>query len=168
MKPHISPSSRIRRVAGAGLAIALTLGVIGTASAQETNPSPIGIKVDRGWTTVTTAAGKTTPAYFAIHNEGTTPDTLVSTTCPIAHHTVLYDASGHPLGAIVIKPGQTITMGPDGLHLMLQANRYRFYAHGMIPCSVDFLDAGKLIMYLHVEPHGAKGYERVRRPVIKN
>lgn len=164
--------SAARLLRGAGLALGLGLAVTATAAAQTKMPgtqvSPLGVVVDHGWTTLTTEAGDTTAGYFRVHNVGATPDTLLSTSCPIAHHTVLLDGSGKKLGGIVIKPGETLTMAPGGMHLMLTRNRYRFYAHGMIPCSVDFLDAGKLILYLHVEQPGAKAYEQVRRPVIKD
>jgi copper(I)-binding protein len=150
--------------------------VLGTASALVLAPAfaqyagavPAGITIDQGWTRMSTAPGKTTPAYFRIHNAGAAPDTLVSTTCPIAHHTLLLDQAGQQLGAIVIKPGQTLTLTPKALHLMLQDNRFRFYAHAMIPCSVDFLDAGKLILYLHVEPDSADGYQQARRSIVRN
>ncbi len=151
------------------IAVIAALGAAMTPSlAQNANTAPLGITIDHGWTRITTESGKSTPAYFTIHNAGTTPDTLVSTTCPIAHHTLLLDPTGQPLGAIVIKPGQTLMLAPKDTHLMLQQNRFRFYAHAMIPCSVDFLDAGKLILYLHVEPDKAVGYEQARRPIVKN
>ncbi len=157
---------KFRAVMTAGLV--LCGAAVMPALAQGDDTVPLGITVKHGWTRQTTEAGKTTPAYFTIHNAGTAPDTLVSTSCPIAHHTLLLDRSGQPVGGLVIKPGETLTLAPDQTHLMLQQNRFRFYAHAMIPCSVDFLDAGKVILYLHVEPNGAKGYEQARRPIVKN
>ncbi|MDD2876225.1 MAG: copper chaperone PCu(A)C [Acidiphilium sp.] len=152
----------------AALLLGLTIPVITPAFAQDVNPVPPGITVGHGWTYLSTADGKSTPAYFTIHNAGSTPDTLVSTSCPVAHHTVLLDPSGKTLGAITINPGQTIMFSPSGTHLMLEQNRFRFYAHAMIPCSVDFLSAGKLIIYLHVEPDSAKTYEQARRPIVND
>ena len=127
-----------------------------------------GITVGQGWTRLSTEAGKSTPAFFTIHNGGLTPDTLVSTTCPVAHRTILLDRSGKTLGAIEIKPGETITLTPQGQHLMLEQNRFRFYARALIPCSVDFLGAGEMILYLHVEPDDAKTYHPAHRPVVKD
>ncbi|MGC9270082.1 copper chaperone PCu(A)C [Acidiphilium sp.] len=159
----------IRRLIVPALITAIVASVPGaTALAQSGSAVPAGITLDHGWTVVTTAPGRTTPAYFSIHNAGTTPDTLVSTTCPIAHHTLMLDAAGAPLGAMAIKPGQTVTLAPGGVHLMLQQNRFRFYTHAMIPCSVDFLNAGKIILYLHVEADGSTGFEPARRPIVKN
>ncbi|MCW8306370.1 copper chaperone PCu(A)C [Acidiphilium sp. PA] len=150
----------------AGLVLCGAAAMPALAKSDET--VPLGMTVGHGWTRQTKARGQTTPAYFTIHNAGTTPDTLVSTSCPIAHHTLLLDRSGQAVGGLVIKPGETVTLAPDRTHLMLQQNRFRFYAHAMIPCSVDFLDAGKVILYLHVEPDDAKAYEQVRRPIVKN
>lgn len=127
-----------------------------------------GITVGQGWTRVTREAGKSTPGFFTIHNDGLTPDTLVSTSCPVAHRTVLLDRTGKAIGAIRIKPGQTVTLAPDGAHLMLEQNRFRFYASGLIPCSIDFLGAGKMILYLHVEPDNAKTYHPAHRAIVKD
>lgn len=150
------------------VAVVLAVAGMGVAGAQAPAAGPAGITVGHGWTRLTTAAGQTTPAYLTIRNGGRQPDTLVSATCPVAHRTVLLDATGKPEGAVAIRPGQTVRLSPAGQHLMLERNRFRFYAHAMIPCSVDFVNAGRMIVYLHVEPANARSYRPVRRPVVKN
>lgn len=146
----------------------IAAGLSAPAFAQTTASVLPGITVDHGWTRITREAGRSTPAFFTIRNDGIAPDTLVSTSCAVAHRTILLDRTGKTIGAIKIKPGQTITLKPGGTHLMLEQNRFRFYARGLIPCSVDFLGAGKMILYLHVEPDNAKAYHPARRAIVKD
>lgn len=147
------------------LSLLLVPSVMRQAAAQNASIVLPGIKVSQGWTTITKKSGKSTPAYFTIHNSGLTPDTLVSISCSIAHRTTLIGKSGDEIGAIPIKPGQTLTLKPGGTHLMLEQNRFRFYTHAMIPCSADFLGAGTMLLYLHVQPDDATSFQPPRNQI---
>lgn len=149
-------------------ALALAAASFLPVAARAQSTVPPGVTVDQGWTTATTAPGKSTPAYFTLRNSGLTPDTLVSITCPIAHRTELVGASGKAVGGMPVKPGETLRFTPSGTHLVLQRTRFRFYAHAMIPCSAEFLGAGTMLLYLHVESANAKAYRATGRIPIRN
>lgn len=119
-----------------------------------------GITVGQGWTRTTNARHATAQGFFTIRNRGNTPDRLVSAACPVARHTVIAGANGRPLSGIPIRPGQVMALKPGGIHLLLRDTHFRLYSQATIPCSAVFENAGAMILYLHVEPAGAKAYRR--------
>lgn len=152
-------SSTCRCRALAGLAIALAAGLpalTGVARAQTTAASPNaalpGIQVDQGWTRPTRSKGKAAPAFFSIRNTGMTADTLISATCPIAEHTVMLGGAGNPIGAIPIKSGETLHLHLTGPHLVLEDTHFRLFPNAVVPCTVNFLSAGQMMIYLKVRP----------------
>lgn len=143
------------------LAAAVALGVVSRpAQAQETGNSISGVTVAGGWIHTTAKAGGNAAGFFTIQNTGQTADTLVSASCPIAHSTELVDGSGNKVDAVEIKAGKTLKLTDDTAHIMLRKNRFRLFPKAMVPCSVDFRNAGKMILYLYVEPKNAGNYHR--------
>lgn len=135
------------------------LALTGVAQAQTTSASPNatlpGIQVDHGWTRPTRIKGKAAPAFFTIRNTGITPDTLISATCPIAEHTVMLGGAGNPIGAIPVKPGETLHLDLTGPHIVLEDMHFRLFPNAVVPCTVSFLSAGQLMVYLKVRPETA-------------
>lgn len=149
------------------LLLSLAAASLSVPAFAQTGTAPLpGVTVGQGWTRATSDAGTSVPGFFTIHNTGLTADTLVSASCPIARRTALLDASGKTVNAVTIAPGQTVSLAPGGLHLMLDQNRFQFYPRGLIPCSLDFLGAGEMILYLRVEPANAKAYQSSHQATV--
>lgn len=130
------------------------------AQTQDASAALPGVTVGKGWTRTTPGANHDAPAYFTIHNTSDTADTLLSATCPIARDTQLVGADDRPVNGITIKAGATLTLDPGGTHVLLEKNRFRLFPKALVPCSVNFRNAGSMMLYLHVEPHNARTYHK--------
>lgn len=141
-------------------AAALLAAPVGHAQTPDPGAAVPGVTVGKGWTHATPGADHDASAYFTIRNTGDAADTLLSATCPIARNTELVGADGKPVDGIAIKAGATLTLGPGGTHVLLEGNRFRLFPKAMVPCSVNFRNAGSMMLYLHVEPHDARTYQK--------
>lgn len=152
-----------RAVARPAASFLLAAGLLAAdgAQAQDAASSVPGVTVGKGWIHTTSGPGADAAAYFTIRNTGTA-DTLVSATCPIARKTELVGADGKPVAAIAIGAGATLTLAPGGTHILLERNRFRLFPKATLPCSVNFRDAGSMMLYLHVEPENASSYQKSR------
>ena len=119
------------------------------------------ISISHGWTRVTTKAGGSARGFLTLRNGGTSADLLQSVACPIAGRTTIHDAANHVVPGLPLQPGETLRLAPDGPHLVLAETHFQFYPRALIPCSAVFRDAGTMVIYLHVEPAGAKTDHRL-------
>lgn len=143
------------------IAACLALGVLaGPAAAQTAGGAVQTVTVEKGWTHTTARPGVNAAGFFTIHNGSSSPDTLVSASCPIAHQTELVDGGGNKVDSLTIRPGETLALSTATAHLILKDNRFRLYPKATVPCSVDFRNAGKMILYLFVEPKNAGRYHK--------
>jgi copper(I)-binding protein len=60
------------------------------------------------------------PVYFQVTNRGVFPDTMVAATSPITGMAMLHGGSMDHRMAVVIPAGETVTLEPGGLHVMLE------------------------------------------------
>ena len=121
-----------------------------------------GLRITHPWTRATAAAGASAVGYLSITNTGTTADSLIGASCPIAKSTEIHqnmDMAGvmkmRPVKAITLPPGKTVQLKPGGLHLMLIGTRFRLDPGGTIPCTLNFTHAGPTQVMLTVEKPGA-------------
>ena len=124
-------------------------------------PAAPGVRIDHGWTRVTTKPGSTAPGFLTLHNDGAAPDRLLRVACPVAARTTIRDAADHVVSNLPLRPGETLRLTPGGPHLVLADTHFQFYPRALIPCSATFRDAGTMMIYLHVEPAGAKTYHGI-------
>lgn len=110
------------------------------------------LQLDHGTVWQTSKPGQDTQGFLQIHNTGDEADTLTGADCTIGESTVLVDAKGNPLQSLEIPPGQTVTLSPDGPHLLINAARYVVRKNGILPCSINFAESGDLIGYLNAIP----------------
>ncbi|HWE74570.1 MAG TPA: copper chaperone PCu(A)C [Stellaceae bacterium] len=109
-----------------------------------------GIKVDRVWARATPGAAKTAAIYFTVTNSGTTPDTLEGTaSTPAAEHAGLHEekmVSGvmemRPIESLTIAPGKSLTLEPNGYHLMLTGLKAPLKEGQSVPLTLTFEHAG--------------------------
>lgn len=103
--------------------------------------------------------------YFTIVNKGAADDVLLSATSPVATSIDMHDMkmSGDVMqmstlpNGIPIPAGQTVTLNPDGLHVMLNGLARPLVKGTMVPVSLTFAKAGTVTVQVMVEDYAAKG-----------
>lgn len=139
--------------AAAGLALACP------ATAQQGGE----VTVTAPWTRAA-GAGGTGAGFMAIRNAGTTADRLLEARAPIARvvelHTHIRDGDVmrmRPVQAIELPPGETVTLRPGGLHIMLIGLTGPLRQGEQVPLTLVFERAGPVEVQLNVEAAGARG-----------
>lgn len=96
--------------------------------------------------------------FIAITNKGTTDDTLVSATSPLAGDVELHEMamkggimSMRPLPkGVPIPAGKTVTFSPSGLHLMFMQLKGAFVKGKTVPVTLTFASAGAVTIELAI------------------
>lgn len=121
------------------------------------------IAVTAPWTR---AAGQngTGAGFLAIANRGAVADRLVGASSPAARvteiHTHIREGDilrMRPVAAIDLPPGQTVTLQPGGLHVMLIGLQAPLVQGQAVPLTLRFERAGEVQVMLAVQPAGARG-----------
>ena len=122
--------------------------------------SKIGeLEVSGGWARAMLPGQPIGGAYLTIVNRGGEADRLVGVVSPAAGkveiHTMKMENDVmvmRPLTeGLEIPAGATVTLEPNGLHLMFMDVREPFQAGGSVPVTLDFAKAGRLELSLPVQ-----------------
>ena len=121
---HDKPHEHLSRPAAA---VALAFAQLAATAAQATDYNVGPIQITAPWARATPKGASTGAAYMTITNTGKTPDKVscvssdASAECQI--HTMTMDNGVMQMrpveGGLEIKPGETVTLKPGGLHVML-------------------------------------------------
>ena len=103
-------------------------------------------------------------AYLTIENTGTEDDRLVSASTPVADQAVIHDMGmqGDVMkmrqleGGLVIPAGQTVTLAPGGLHIMLMKLTGKLVEGDTATITLQFEKAGTVEVPLPVLSVAAK------------
>ncbi|MDN3567784.1 copper chaperone PCu(A)C [Paeniroseomonas aquatica] len=121
------------------------------------------ISVTQPWSRAAGANG-TGAGFLTIRNGGTAPDRLLSASSPAARkvelHTHVRDGEVmrmRPVEGIALPPGETVTLRPGGLHVMLIGLTAALVQGGEVPLTLRFERAGEAQVMLHVMAAGARG-----------
>ncbi len=144
------------------ICLILTLGATISAAAGEI--FVVGtIAIDTPWARASIGKTRPTAAYFTIRNNGTDSDRLIKVTNPNAamtsiHATTMKDGamSMSPAGPLEILPGQTITLKPGGLHLMIMKLSAPLKEGANTKLELTFERAGKITVLTPVFGPGAR------------
>lgn len=117
------------------------------------------------WTRATPPGARTGAGYLTIANHGAAGDRLVAVATGLAERGELHEMkveggrmTMRPLDAgIPIAPGETVTLGPGGLHMMFVGLHDGFVDGGEVAVTLTFEKAGSVETFLHVLPIGAAG-----------
>jgi copper(I)-binding protein len=147
------------------LAPALPAAAAGTMMTAHPKPLKVGeLEITAAFARATLPGAPTGGAYLTIANKGTAPDTLVSVSSPAAGkvslHTMHMDGSVMKMepvpGGIQIPAGQTVTMAPDGLHMMFEHLTQPFVQGHAVPVTLTFAHAGSVEIRIPVLGIAAK------------
>jgi periplasmic copper chaperone A len=102
------------------------------------------------WSRATPKGATTGAAYMTITNKGTTPDRVscvlsdASAQCQI--HSMTMEGTVMKMrpieGGLEIKPGETVTLAPSGIHVMLVTLKHPLEAGQMVKATLKFDKAG--------------------------
>ena len=122
------------------------------------------LSITQPWSRAAGANG-TGAGFLTIRNAGSQEDRLVSASSPAARtvelHTHIRDGEVMRMrpvaGGIVVPAGQTVTLQPGGLHVMLIGLTEALRQGGEVPLTLRFEKAGEAQVMLHVLGAGARG-----------
>jgi len=105
-------------------------------------------------------------AYMQVQNTGKTPFTLVSAASPVCEKVELHTMSMEGgvmrmrqiTGGVTVKPGQTVSFVPGGMHLMLMGLRQQLAAGTSIPVTLTFSGAPAQTIQFPVQAMGDGGH----------
>lgn len=148
----------------AGLLACALVAVLSTSRGHAHDFRAGEIAIDHPWTRAVGASAPTAAGYMVLRNAGTTPDSLVSATTPMARAVEAHQMSmidgimrmrPRPEG-ILLPPGESVRLEPGGLHLMLIDPVGGLAQGTRVPVTLRFERAGKVAVELAVEAAGAR------------
>ncbi|MBR0655245.1 copper chaperone PCu(A)C [Plastoroseomonas arctica] len=114
------------------------------------------------WTRAAGANG-TGAGYLSIRNGGAAADRLLGASTPAARTVELHTMSREgevmrmrPVTDIALPSGQTVTLAPGGLHIMLIGLTAPLAVGGEVPLTLRFERAGEVTVRLAVQAAGAR------------
>lgn len=118
---------------------------------------PTGVAVS-GWARPTVRGQSSGAAYLFIRNYGSETDRLVSVSSPVAamagvHRSQITGGVSRmrPAGEITIPPGKMLTMGPNGLHVMLMGLKTPLQPGTKLPLTLRFARGGERQIRLPIQ-----------------
>ncbi|HEY2535069.1 MAG TPA: copper chaperone PCu(A)C [Xanthobacteraceae bacterium] len=144
-----------------GLVLALTQ--FSTTSAQAADYTVGSIHITQPWARATPKGASTGAAYMTITNTGKTPDRVsclssdASAECQI--HVMSMENGVMKMrpveGGLEIKPGETVTLKPSGLHMMLVRLKHPLDQGKVVTATLKFENAGTVDVEYPIAAIGA-------------
>ena len=143
-------------------ALAVALAVAQPSSAHDYHVG--SLHIDHPWAMATPNGAKVGAGYMKITNEGKQPDRLISLSSPAAKkvtlHATIQEGNVMKMRALdnglEIKPGETVELKPEGIHLMFEDLKGPLKAAARVQGTLVFEKAGKIDVDYTVEPMGTK------------
>jgi len=119
------------------------------------------------WTRATPPGAPTAAGYLTITNKGNEADTLTAASSAEAASGELHVMETkdgvmtmRPVeGGIEIPAGGTVTLAPDGLHIMFVTLKAQLKEGEKFPVTLTFAKAGSVTTFMHIMAIGAKGMD---------
>ena len=152
-------------------ALSLLLGATCTASADQT--FKIGsLQISHPWAPASAKNAQDAPGYLTVTNTGSVPDRLVSGSIAEAQHFEVRPKSS--ADGIVVRPGETLTLRPDGDQLLFKGLysplepgmvvqsiiRFEKAGSGVVEFTVEGRPAGKAASGKQARAHAGAGQAR--------
>jgi len=145
------------------LALAPALAQLAAAPAQAADYDVGSIHISQPWARATPKGASAGAAYMTITNNGKTADRVTcvssdaSAECQI--HTMTMDNGVMKMrpveGGLEIKPGETVTLKPSSLHVMLLNLKHQLEQGNMVEATLKFENAGTVKVGYPVAAIGA-------------
>jgi copper(I)-binding protein len=152
------------RLHGLTAVVALMLAALGTAPGNAADYDLGPIHISQTWSRATPKGAASGAAYLTITNNGKEADRVgcvssdASGQCEI--HTMTMDDGVMKMrpveGGLEIKPGETVTLKPGGLHIMLLGLKHPLEQGGTLKTTLKFDKAGTIDVEYPVAALGAQ------------
>jgi len=135
------------------LMMATTAMALAASASARAKDFDIGsIHISQPWARATPKGASSGAAYMTITNNGTTPDRVSCVSSDASEQCVIHSMTTEngvmkmrPVaGGLEIKPGQTVTLQPSGLHMMLEHLKHPLTAGGTVSAKLKFENAGTI------------------------
>ena len=121
------------------------------------------LEIGHPWARATPPTAPTGGGYLSVKNTGTEPDRLMSVSSPAAEtvkvHEMKMDGNVMRMraleGPLEIKPGETVTLAPGGMHMMMMGLKAPFKQGERVPLTLVFEKAGKIDVEMVIMAMGA-------------
>jgi copper(I)-binding protein len=129
-------------------------------------PVTVGsLTIDGAWTRTTPPGAPTAGGYLSITNNGSEADTLVAVSTPVASMSAVHEMATkdgvmtmrEAEGGVPIPPGTTVTLAPNGFHIMFMGLTAALKQGETLPVTLTFAKAGKVDLAFPILAIGAKG-----------
>jgi len=116
------------------------------------------LKIDHPWARPTVPGQSTGGGYLSVHNTGNTPDRLLGGSTPAAARVEVHEMRMEgdvmrmrEIKALDLPAGQTVTLEPGHLHLMLMGLKAPLKVGDKLPLRLRFEKAGEIDVMLQVQ-----------------
>ncbi|MCC6178244.1 MAG: copper chaperone PCu(A)C [Chloroflexi bacterium] len=120
-----------------------------------------GIAVQDAWARAS-LRGMPSAVYFVVHNNGAEADTLIGAASDVAEATEVHRSSMDngvmrmgPAGPVTIPAGESVTLAPGGLHVMLIGLHDDLVEGTELTLTLQFEHAGSMTLTVPVRPMNA-------------
>ncbi len=152
-----------RRSFTAALACALLAGAWLSASPAWSAPPAAEVQVENAWIPQPPPGTDVAAAYFTLHNAGHTEAVLVGVSSPVAANAMVHESmvmQGQsmmmPVERLTIRPGETVTLKPNGMHVMLNSVRKPLQVGERVALVLRFANGEELHVSAQVRPLGSQ------------
>lgn len=148
-----------------GMIGAVAFAALGPVTPLHAEPVSVGnLVISQPWTRATAGGAKVGGGYLTIENKGEVADKLVGGSTNAAGKLEVHEMSTsngvmkmHQVeGGLAIEPGKTVKLEPGGYHLMLVDLNHPFKQGEKVPVTLEFENAGKVVVSLDVQGIGAR------------
>lgn len=146
----------------AGLFLAALMLAAPEAAAENFRAGDLTIQ--QPWARASAGRARVGVAYLTIANGGAAPDRLLGVASPVAQRAALHVTAMEggimkmrAVGAVDIPPGETVTLAPGGLHIMLMRLAAPLKRGTAFPLTLTFARAGAVEVTVRVLGPGARG-----------
>jgi copper(I)-binding protein len=146
-------SNCLHGAAAAARPLALVLALLAAVPAARAADYDVGsIHISQPWSRATPKGASAGAGYMTITNKGSAPDRVTCVSSDAAAqcqiHTMTMDNGVMKMrpveGGLEILPGQTVTLKPGGLHVMLVDLKHPLEAGGSVKATLKFDHAGTI------------------------
>jgi Uncharacterized protein conserved in bacteria len=108
--------------------------------------------ITQAWSRATPGGAKVAGGYLTIENKGTAPDKLIGVSAEIARKVEVHEMATdngvmkmRPIkGGLEVKPGETVELKPQGLHLMFIGPKKPLKQGDQLKATLQFEKAGNV------------------------
>lgn len=140
--------------------------LIATAALLISSPAFADIKLKDVHAFETSQGMKNGAALMQIENTGDKQDKLISASSPVATEVEIHEMKEEKgvmkmreVGAITIKPGETVELSPHGYHIMLLGLKEPLAQGKSFPMTLKFLNGAEITTAVRVQKRAVKTVE---------